>query len=106
MHAKGDVTLDHLKWSRLIVAVATHRDRAAFSTLFEYFAPRLKTYMQRSGATEAGAEELAQEAMLTVWRKAALFDPEGAGASAWIFAIARNLRIDAFRRERVAARPR
>ena len=68
--------------------------------LFEYFAPRLKTYMQRSGASEASAEELAQETMLTVWRKAALFDPASAGASAWIFTIARNLRIDAFRRER------
>ena len=100
MHAEDDETSDRAEWSRLIVAVAQDQDRVAFARLFEYFAPRLKTYMHRSGATEASAEELAQEAMLTVWRKAALFDPAGAGASAWIFAIARNLRIDAFRRER------
>jgi RNA polymerase sigma-70 factor, ECF subfamily len=91
---------DRAAWARLIVAVATQRDRVAFGTLFEYFAPRIKTYMQRSGASEASAEELAQETMLTVWRKASLFNPASAGASAWIFAIARNLRIDAFRRER------
>ena len=56
--------------------------------------------MQRSGSSEARAEELAQETMLAVWRKAALFDPATASAATWIFTIARNLRIDAFRRER------
>jgi RNA polymerase sigma-70 factor, ECF subfamily len=100
MDAEDDIVPDRTEWARLIVAVATHQNRAAFSRLFEYFAPRVKTYMQRSGATEASADELAQETMLTVWRKAGLFDPASAGASAWIFAIARNLRIDAFRRER------
>ncbi len=79
----------------LIQAVAERQDRAAFAALFEYFAPRIKTFMQRSGASEASAEELAQETMLAVWRKAALFDPASAGAPAWIFTIARNLRIDA-----------
>jgi RNA polymerase sigma-70 factor, ECF subfamily len=49
------------------------------------------------------AEELAQETMLMVWRKAALFDPSRAPASTWIFTIARNLRIDAIRRERYPA---
>jgi len=100
MHAEDDITPDRTEWSRLIAAVAAQQDRAAFGALFEYFAPRIKTYMQRSGATEASAEELAQETMLTVWRRASLFNPASAGASAWIFAIARNLRIDAFRRER------
>jgi RNA polymerase sigma-70 factor, ECF subfamily len=38
--------------------------------------------------------------MLVVWRKAAMFDPGNAGAAAWIFTIARNLRVDALRRER------
>ena len=55
--------------------------------------------MQRSGASEAKAEELAQETMLAVWRKAGLFDPASTGAAAWIFTIARNLRIDAHRHE-------
>lgn len=86
-----------VKWGRLIEAVATRRDRAAFITLFEHFAPRVKTFALRSGASEATAEELAQDTLLTVWLKADLFVPGSAGA-AWIFAIARNLRIDALRR--------
>jgi RNA polymerase sigma-70 factor, ECF subfamily len=87
-------------WGRLIEAVATRRDRAAFVALFEHFAPRMKTFALRSGASAATAEELAQETMLTVWRKADSFVPGSAGAAAWIFTIARNLRIDALRRER------
>jgi RNA polymerase sigma-70 factor, ECF subfamily len=102
MSAENDGAAQHAAsadWGALIAAIAAREDRAAFARLFEYFAPRIKTYMRRSGLAEAGAEELAQETMLTVWRKAALFDPASAGAGAWIFAIARNLRIDAFRRE-------
>jgi RNA polymerase sigma-70 factor (ECF subfamily) len=87
-------------WDRLIVAIAADRDRGAFARLFAHFAPRLKTFMLRQGMSETAAEELAQEAMLTVWRKADLYNPETASAAAWIFAIARNLRIDAHRRER------
>jgi RNA polymerase sigma-70 factor (ECF subfamily) len=59
-------------WGALIEAVAVRQDRAAFASLFEFFAPRIKAYMQRSGASEASAEELAQETMLMVWRKADL----------------------------------
>ena len=84
----------------LILAIASGRDRAAFAELFRHFAPRVKSYMLRLGAPPEMAEELAQETLLTVWRKAALFDPARAGASTWIFTIARNLRIDALRRER------
>jgi len=46
----------------------------------------------------AAAEELAQETLLSVWRKAHLFNPERASSAAWIFTIARNLRIDSLRR--------
>lgn len=83
-----------------IVAIAAHRDRSAFARLFAHFAPRVKAYMMRLGASPAQAEDLAQETMLTVWRKAALYDPGRAEASTWVFTIARNLRIDAMRRER------
>jgi RNA polymerase sigma-70 factor (ECF subfamily) len=83
-----------------IVAIAASGDRAAFARLFQHFAPRLKAFLQRQQLPPARAEELAQEAMLAVWRKAALFDPARAEAATWVFAIARNLRIDALRRER------
>ena len=84
-------------WSPALLAIG--RDRAAFERLFTHFAPRIKTYMARIGMAPAAAEDIAQEALLTVWRKAELFDPARASAATWIFAIARNLRIDAARRE-------
>jgi RNA polymerase sigma-70 factor, ECF subfamily len=84
----------------LIEAIAQRQDRAAFGELFRYFAPRIKGWMLRAGASSAAAEEMAQEAMLVVWRKADLFDANRAGATTWIFTIARNLRIDIVRRER------
>lgn len=89
--------------SGFVLAVGRNRDRAAFAALFVHFAPRLKTYLLRSGLPDGRAEDLAQETMLLVWRKAAMFDPGRASASTWIFTIARNLRADALRRD---ARPR
>jgi RNA polymerase sigma-70 factor (ECF subfamily) len=84
----------------LIVRIAARADRAAFAELFQHFAPRVKGYAMRLGAAGPAAEELAQETLLAVWRKAAQFDPAKASAATWIFTIARNLRIDAIRRER------
>jgi RNA polymerase sigma-70 factor (ECF subfamily) len=81
-----------------VVAVGQHRDRAAFAALFVHFAPRLKTYFFRYATVDdTTAEELMQETMLLVWRKAALFDPDRAAVSTWVFSIARNLRVDAWR---------
>jgi RNA polymerase sigma-70 factor (ECF subfamily) len=96
MTQPGDAA-DH---AALIQAIALRQDRAAFGLLFRHFAPRVKAWMLRGGAAPAAAEEMAQETLLIVWRKAALFDPSRAGPTTWIFTIARNLRIDALRRER------
>ena len=92
--------LEAARLNALVASVGRARDRAAFKELFDHFAPRVKGYLMRLGAGGAVAEDLAQEAMLTLWRKAQLFDPEKASASTWIFTIARNLRIDAVRKER------
>jgi len=86
-------------WSERIERIAQNEDRDAFVELFNHFAPRVKAFIRRKGVTEAQAEDIAQEALLTVWRKAALFDASASGAATWIFTIARNLRIDAVRRE-------
>ena len=85
--------------SRWIVAVAENRDRKAFKRLFSYFAPRIKGFCQNNGSTADRADEVVQEAFVNVWRKANLFDPTKASAGAWIFAIARNSRIDLIRKE-------
>ena len=68
--------------------------------LFAHYAPRIKSFLMRKGASESSAEELSQEAMLSVWRKADRFDPQTASAGTWIFTVARNLRIDTLRKEK------
>jgi len=83
----------------LIQRVASERDKEAFAALFRIYAPRLKSYMMRRGADAATAEELAQETLLAVWRKAGLYSDDKGSATTWIFTIARNLRIDRLRRE-------
>jgi RNA polymerase sigma-70 factor (ECF subfamily) len=83
----------------LLQRVAARGDVEAFQALFQSFAPRVKSYMMRQGADPNTAEELAQETLLTVWRKAALYSGEKGSATTWIFTIARNLRIDRLRRE-------
>ncbi len=96
------VTVSAAEASSLIRKIANAHDRQAFAILFAYYFPRVKAYMLRVGASPAAAEELAQETLLRVWRRAASFDPAVAAASTWIFVIARNLRIDRLRGERSA----
>jgi len=54
--------------------------------------------MMRGGADPEMAQEIAQEALIMVWRKAASFDRTRASAATWIYTIARNKRIDLLRR--------
>jgi RNA polymerase sigma factor (sigma-70 family) len=85
--------------AELLARVAASADRTAFAELFQYFAPRLRSYCARQGVPADVAEELVQEAMLVLWRKAASFDPAKAQVSTWLFTIIRNKRIDRLRRE-------
>jgi RNA polymerase sigma-70 factor (ECF subfamily) len=75
-------------------------DRRAFAALFHHFAPRIRVFLLRAGAPSGVADEIIQDVMLTVWRKAGDYDPERASPAAWIFTIARNRRIDLLRTER------
>lgn len=96
---RGSVTVP-MDADALVQAIASSADRQAFARLFDHFAPRVKGLLMRGGTPADLAEELAQETLMTVWRKAALFDPTKAGAGTWIATIARNLRIDHARREK------
>src|SRR3954447_10410935 len=65
----------------LVLAIASGRDRAAFVALFDRYAPRLKSWFARGGLAGQQAEDLVQETMLSVWRKADSFDPSRAGVA-------------------------
>lgn len=86
-----------------MLRVASVQDRHAFMLLFTFYAPRVKALMIRSGASPALAESLAHEAMYSVWRKARSYDARQSSVATFIFTIARNLRIDALRDERLKA---
>jgi RNA polymerase sigma-70 factor, ECF subfamily len=87
--------------TKLLVHAAQDRDLDAFRELHDALAPRIKAYMMRQGAAADIAENLAQEVMVKVWRKAQLFTPDKGSAVTLAFTIARNLRIDKIRREYV-----
>lgn len=84
--------------SQLIEQIAANADRSAFARLFELFAPRVKAYLQRLGASADDAETAAIEVMLAVWRNAGRFDGRGVTAETFIFRIARNRRLETLRR--------
>jgi len=83
----------------LLERVARDRDREALARLFGLIGPRVKSMMLKLGASNAVAEDMVQETFLAVWRKAHLYSTERGAAVTWIFTIARNLRIDQFRRQ-------
>ncbi len=72
----------------------------AFEQIFRAYAPRVRAFMLQRVRDPQVSEELMQETMVTIWRKAAQFDAAKGSPSAWIFTIARNLRIDSYRRSR------
>ena len=86
------------EFNACMAAIARDGDRQAFAALFKHFAPRVKGYLMRLGMAAERAEELAQETMVVLWRRAATFDPQRAALSTWVFTVARNLRIDHLRR--------
>ena len=91
---------DRMAWVEELFAVRDDKDQKAFAALFGHFAPRVKAFLMKSGASPDLAEEVAQEVMATLWRKAHMFDPTKASVSTWIFTIARNRRIDILRKQR------
>lgn len=87
--------------SDLLSRIAADRSDDAFRALFDEFGPRVRNFMLRQGADPVLADELAQETLIAVWRKAALYSPDKGSTSTWIYTIARNLRTDHLRRQRV-----
>nr|WP_233175718.1 sigma-70 family RNA polymerase sigma factor [Dyella sp. ASV24] len=67
--------------------------------IYDYYAPRLLRYLLGLNVSPGQAEELVQESLLRLWRRAGQFDPARASVSTWLFRIARNLYLDSARGE-------
>ncbi|HEY4393603.1 MAG TPA: sigma-70 family RNA polymerase sigma factor [Polyangia bacterium] len=89
--------VDEAAW---LEAIATRADRAAFAQLFRRYAPKIKAHLRARGAAGAAADELTQEVMLVVWRKARLYDPARGSVAAWLYTISRNSLVNQARTAR------
>ena len=85
--------------SEYLANVASERCKNSFAKIFNYFAPRLRSYAVKQIGNEALAMELVQDTMSKVWQKAHLFAPDKGSPSTWIFTIARNIRFDLLRKQ-------
>ena len=79
-------------------SISKTADKEAFKYLYDYFAPRLKSFLIGQGTDPQLSEEVVQETMVKVWQKSYQFDEAKASASTWIFTIARNTRVDLLRK--------
>ncbi|WBB74733.1 ECF RNA polymerase sigma factor SigK [Micromonospora sp. WMMD1128] len=86
----------------LLRAVA-RGDEAAFERLYGLVSPRVYGLVRRVLRDPAQAEEVAQEALVEVWRTAARFDPSRGSATAWVFTIAHRRAVDRVRSEQAGA---
>jgi len=80
-----------------MTAVAVRADREAFGRLFGRYAPKVKAHLVARGAPASVADELTQEVMLIVWRKAALFDAGKGSLVTWLYTISRNCLLNHLR---------
>jgi RNA polymerase sigma factor (sigma-70 family) len=87
-------------WVEDLLRIRDQRDEKAFVRVFQHFGPRVKAFLMRTGMDAALSEECAQEVLVTVWKKAHLYDASRASPSTWIFTIARNKKIDVLRKQR------
>ncbi|WP_442872200.1 sigma-70 family RNA polymerase sigma factor [Colwellia sp. 20A7] len=90
--------IDHPKLCQWLDAVATSRDKIAFTHLFEFFAPKIKRIARSKFPNETQASEVVQETMSNVWRKAHLFDKNKGAATTWVYTVMRNVTFDILRK--------
>ncbi len=84
-----------------LISRAAGGDRPAFDVLSERYGLRLRRAAMRVLDDAAAAEDVAQDALLRAWTKAASYRPEQASVGTWLHRIAVNAAIDRVR----AARP-
>ena len=92
--------MENAKINDLLKKVSEERNEIAFSEIFDFIAPKINAYYIKNNLSIEQAEELTQEVLSTIWLKAELFDPEKSKFITWSFTIARNKKIDFYRKNK------
>ncbi|WP_455644350.1 ECF RNA polymerase sigma factor SigK [Micromonospora chersina] len=78
-------------------------DEVAFASLYDVVAPKVLGLARRVLRDPGLAEEVAQEALVQVWRTAARFDPGRGSALGWVLTVAHRRAVDRVRSEQALA---
>ena len=92
--------MENTKITDLIRRIANDRDERAFSEIFDFIAPKINSYFIRNNLSNEQAEELTQEVLSIIWAKAKYFNPKKSKFITWAFTIARNKKIDFYRKNK------
>ena len=85
----------------ILVAQVACGDRSALEILYEHYAPTILGISLKILGDRAAAEDVLQETFWRVWQSAVTYQTQRGSVTAWLFGIARNLAIDAYRRRKV-----
>lgn len=96
-NAMNDST-EYQQLSQWLISVAETRNKDAFSKLFQFFAPKILRIAFTKFNQETQAQEVVQETMSNVWRKAHLFDDQKGAATTWVYTVMRNVTFDMLRK--------
>jgi RNA polymerase sigma-70 factor (ECF subfamily) len=81
-------------------------DPDAFAVVYERHSASAYALAYRMTGTRGAAEDVTQEAFISVWRSGARFDRNRGSVRTWVLGIVHNRAIDALRRGKVRDRPR
>ena len=96
--SKMSEQIDHPQLCQWLEAVAISRDKKAFTQLFRFFAPKIQRIASNKFFNENQANEVVQETMSNVWRKAHLFNQDKGAATTWVYTVMRNVTFDMLRK--------
>ena len=91
--------MNKLQLNQLMIKIKEDRDEMAFSSLFDFLAPKIKGYYIQNGLSSENAEELTQEVFSIIWAKSDSYNPSKSALSTWAYTIARNKKVDFWSRQ-------